>query len=84
MNKGATLEKPECELGYPEDQLQRILGEKYEEFRKWMRGQTMGVCDGRFYNYDTKEYQPTFCGPHGPVVYSWDVAVYLDGGAPLD
>jgi hypothetical protein len=79
-----TIPKPECQLGYPESQLKEILGDRLEDFNLWMRGQTIAGCDGRRYDHDKKEYQPTGCGPHGYVIYSWDLERYLAGGFPID
>lgn len=69
----AALPAPECELGYPAGQLAAILGSRKRAFDLWMRGQTAAICDGRSYNHGKREYQPTGCGPHGMVVYRWDV-----------
>lgn len=71
------IEKPECELGYTDDQLRRIFGDRLPEIYKWMAGQTVSVCDGRRYNYATSEYEPTDCGPHGSIVYASDVQHFL-------
>lgn len=78
------LEAPECELGYPLRQLQRVLGIKYPQFSKWFAGQTGAICDGRKYSYERKEYEPTGCGPHGMVVYTHDLRNFLQGGRVLD
>lgn len=78
------LEDPECELGYTEEQLERILGDRYQEFNFWMSGQTMSICDGRAYNYNLKKYEPTGCGPHGVVVYSWDLDRFLNNLPIID
>lgn len=67
------LPEPECELGYTNAQLVDIMGTRMVEFNKWMSGQTVSLCDGQRYNHETKKYEPTGCGPHGSVVYSWDV-----------
>jgi hypothetical protein len=71
--------RPECNLGHTAHELDLILEDRRLEFDHWMRGQTMGICDGRKYNHDTGEYEPTGCGPHGTVVYSWDLARFLHG-----
>lgn len=78
------MEKQECQLGYTEAQLQRILGPNLAAFNKWMTGQTMGVCDGRVYDHDERKYYPNNCGPHGGVVYGSDLRQFLAGGLPLD
>ncbi len=79
-----TLEKPECSIGYPQSQLERILGDRLDEFNRWMNGQTMTLCDGRSYCYECKQYRETGCGPHGPVVYQWDLGRYLAGKPIID
>lgn len=72
----------ECELGIPQAGVERILeaqGLDKETFWLWMRGQTTAICDGRRYNHVAKEYETNDCGPHGTVVYSYDVVRYLRG-----
>lgn len=73
-----------CEGGYTRDDLERLLGERLAAFDSWMRGQTMGICDGRRYDHGRREYEPTGCGPHGPVAYSHDVKRFLSGGSVVD
>lgn len=79
-----SLPKPECILGYPEIQVERILGRQMSRFKEWMRGQTMGICDGRLYNHGKREYEGTGCGPHGVVAYASDLNAFLHGQPPLD
>lgn len=78
------LPQPECILGYPDGQLHELLGSRYDEFWKWMRGQTFTSCDGRAYDHETKEYRETGCGPHGFVVYYHDVKRFLEGLPVID
>lgn len=78
------LPEPVCKLGYPVAQLEEILGDRMPTFWHWMRGQTMSVCDGREYDYNTREHHPTGCGPHGSCVYPWDLRQFLAGGKALD
>lgn len=75
---------PLCTLGYPEEQLREILGSRWDDFSRWFVGQTGGICEGREYDHDKREYRPTNCGPHGYVVYPWDVRNFLGGGRALD
>lgn len=79
------LPEPECRLGYTYDQLVDILGDRIVEFSRWMRGQTMVICDGLKYNHDTREYEKA-CGGvvHGVVVYPWDLKRFLDGRPIVD
>lgn len=78
------LPKPSCELGYTLDQLEEILGNRYDEFLQWMYGQTIAICQGRKYNYDKKQYEATNCGPHGWAYYPWDLQRFLDGKPVVD
>ena len=80
------LEKPRCELGYPIGQVVDILGNRSFEFADWISGQTVGVCDGRKYNHETKEYESSSCAPegHGPVIYPWDLQRFIDGRSVVD
>lgn len=69
-----------CELGFTREDLDKIFGTgelDYKDFWFWMRGQTGSVCDGRLYNHETDEYEETGCGPHGRIVYAWDLHRYL-------
>ena len=78
------LPPPDCELGYTDGQLHAILGDRLPAFRRWMRGQTVALCDGRRYDHDKCEYEPTGCGPHGPATYGHDLRRFLVGGPILD
>lgn len=78
------LPEPECELGYTDSQLKTILGSRYKEFMSWMSGQTVAICDGRVFNYEANRMQDSGCGPHGVVVYYWDLKRYLDGLPVVD
>lgn len=75
-----------CRLGYPQEQIERILGvSRLAPFHNWMYGQTQAICDGRRYNHETKQYEDTECGqPHGIVTYEWDFRRYLQGGEVID
>jgi hypothetical protein len=81
-----TLPRPACPLGYPRDQLERILGDRLAAFHKWHVGQTGAICDGRDWNWTAKEYEPNECAdnPHGMVVYASDVREFLAGRRPSD
>jgi len=72
--------KPLCPMGYPWEQIADALAEDvFKEFSRWMGGQTMMICDGRRYNYEAKAYEPDECagGPHGGVVYTYDLHRFL-------
>ena len=75
---------PECEQGYTDAQIRTIMGARLEEFNRWMRGQTIGYCDGRAYDHVAKAHQETGCGPHGVVTYAGDVERFLDGRPVVD
>jgi hypothetical protein len=81
----ALSEPPACELGYPRDQLERLLdAQQLARLDHWMRGQTVGVCDGRRYDHEARQYQDTGCGPHGACVYCWDLERWLRGEPIID
>jgi hypothetical protein len=84
MTERPDLPQPECESGYPVTQVEAILGDRMTEFNRWMRGQTGAICDGRKYDHNKREYHNTNCGPHGMVVYAWDLRQFLDGGDDLE
>lgn len=69
-----------CPGGYPLYQLEEVFGEEvFNEFNKWMIGQTMMLCEGRKYNHETKQYQRDECfgKAHGGVAYQYDVYRFL-------
>lgn len=72
------LPEPACDLGYPEDQLQSILGAHIGDFWRFMNGQTQGICDGRRFDHNTRTYAPSPCGgSHGAVVYQGDLERFM-------
>jgi hypothetical protein len=73
------LPEPACQLGYPRDAIEQILAEDIATFDEWMHGQAVAICDGRRYDHDRRDYDETGCGPHGVVVYPWDLDRYLNG-----
>lgn len=75
-----------CPHGVTRAELAGILGDRLGAFDHWMRGQTVSICEGRRWDHDKKEYQPTACAdsPHGVVVYRWDLQRFLDGGPIVD
>jgi hypothetical protein len=79
------LPLPECQLGYTKKQISEIFTFDESLFRRWMRGQTVSVCEGRSYNHDTQEYEES-CGgvAHGIVYYPWDVQRFIDGLPVVD
>lgn len=83
-SKNLTLMDPECTMGYTEEQVTRIMGARLYDFRRWMEGQTEAICDGREWNYETNEYEPTGCGPHGFITYRQDVERFLLGLPVVD
>lgn len=77
-----------CPLGYTAEDIKAILVSTYRfnEFQRWMYGQTMVTCDGMKYDHDTHDYKPTACysRPHGAVVFPWDLERFLDGLPIID
>lgn len=78
-----TLPAPDCPRGYTTRQLDQIIGDQMPGFRRWMTGQSVGVCDGQRFNHDTRDYEPTDCAdqPHGIVTYECDIQRFLNGAA---
>lgn len=71
--------EPECRGGYTYHQVQEIMGEREDEFLRWMAGQTMMICGGQSDGGERK------CEvAHGMVAYSYDVKRFLAGGEILD
>lgn len=75
-----------CPHGYTEEDLQTLLGDRYQTFMHWMRGQTVSECDGFKYNHETSEYELSDCSnqPHGTIYYSHDVKRFLKGKPIID
>lgn len=68
---------PDCQHGYSYAYLEQNLTQgQLESFRRFMDGQTIMLCDGKRYNHDSREYEPSDCGlrgeAHGSVAYSHD------------
>lgn len=71
------LPDPECLYGYTQPQLDQILGERQDDFREFMRGQTISLCDGKKWNYASQREEESGCGPHGAVVYPTDLRRFM-------
>lgn len=71
------MEAPICKRGYTTVQLARILGNRLGAFGRFMRGQTVGICQGEIDHAGCKE-------AHGIVTYPRDLEQFIRGGAPLD
>lgn len=78
------LPKPECKYGYNRIELEKILKDRFEEFSKWMNGQTMMTCDGRRWDSSTGGYIEDCPKPHGSIVYPWDLERFLAGKPVID
>ena len=78
------MPKPECEQGYPDAQVRAIMGDRYNEFMRWMTGQTMAICDGSYYDHSSRSKKLSGCGPHDVIVYSWDAQRFLEGRPIID
>ncbi len=79
------LPKPACRLGYTEQQVISILGNRLAEFDHWMNGQTMGFCDGSQFNWESKQIEVACDGVHhGSIVYAWDLERFLAGLPVID
>lgn len=75
------LPDPVCPMGYPYEQLKDILGSsaRIGQLSAFLTGQTVGLCSGEQYNYDTQKMEPTSCEVpgHGAVVYTVDLDNFL-------
>lgn len=90
------LTEPECRGGYTYLQIQEIMGEREDEFLRWMAGQTLMICNQdpqRKWVDDAdapggmriEEVGPSLCDrPHGRVIYPSDVNRFLAGAPVLD
>lgn len=82
------LPAPECRSGYTRQQVDQILevrGRSRAEFDAWMRGQTIALCEGQRWDYETESYVEA-CGgvAHGAVIYPWDLERFLNRQPILD
>lgn len=69
---------PECPLGYTYGQVLDIVSqERMEDFVDWMYGQTVALCNGSIYNYETKSYEQQCMKPHGTIYYPSDVKRFV-------
>lgn len=83
------LPPPECPLGYPWSQLERLLdAQAVARLELWMQGQTMTLCGGRLWveKLGGGEWVPDKCAghPHGAVVYQWDFERWLRAQPIID
>ena len=78
-----TLPDPACRSGYPDSQLLEILGDRFDEFGHYMRDRTVTLCEGHYWDHVFEKYVQDGCGPHGPVVYPWDLERFLEGRPPV-
>ncbi|MHB8742601.1 MAG: hypothetical protein ACYC9L_05685 [Sulfuricaulis sp.] len=75
---------PTCPSGYTAADLERYFdakeGEPHPLFDQ-LYGQTGSICEGRAFNHETREYEPTACAqtPHGFVSYVEDVQEWYEG-----
>lgn len=75
---------PSCPSGYTREDLERYFGAKQgEDHSLWrqLHGQTGLICEGRRFNHDTREYEPTECAehPHGFISYVSDAQEWYEG-----
>lgn len=73
-----------CRMGIPIEDLRRVLPPaQFDSLFDYLDGQTMALCDGWQYNYETNATEDSGCGPHGGVVYVRDVRRWA-AGLPVD
>lgn len=71
------METTQCPQGVTHDELEAILGDRLQEFGKWMTGQTMSYCDGRTYVHNRAHN--AICPHLDGDVYTWECD-YPGGG----
>lgn len=78
------LPPPSCALGYTITDLEAIFDteEEQKKFYRWMRGQTISLCQGKHDRFEPEEKRCPIS--HGLIYYVWDVKTYVAGGQPLD
>lgn len=76
MDRTLSEPEPECRYGYSWPQIKSILGDRIDEFERWMGGQTMALC--------LPDTENDGAANHGPVVYPHDLRRFLSGGPILD
>jgi len=81
MKTNIVLPKPDCKLGYTQSQIEQIVGTALmPKFNEFMRGQTLGICEGKQYDPEINGYRLSNCGPHGIVTYPCDVQNFFANG----
>ena len=86
---------PACKYGYNREQVRVIMGNRLEEFDRWMRGQTQMLCQGQKDGLPpewpdddprrdmfTNRGYPECDAAHGSITYQWDVERFLDRTHP--
>ena len=61
--------KQSCPQGLTQQDLKDLLGDDYDNFRKWMTGQTESICDGRTYHHDMVHTED--CGHEEGEDFTW-------------
>lgn len=74
-------EQPACELGYTQEQVERLVGADDEKaFNRWLGGPDHPRAECRGSHFDYRLKQTVGCAePHGTVVYTEDFWRYLAG-----
>lgn len=71
------LPPPGCPHGYTRSDLEGILGDRLPAFDRFMRGQTVMLCDGTTYRHDREHNE--HCGHAQGEAYDWKCG-YPGGG----
>ena len=59
-----------CPHGYTESDLETILGSRLPAFMRWMRGQTVMLCEARSYHHDQAHGE--YCGHTEGEDFTWN------------
>ena len=86
MSDEALLKKfpPSCPMGYTRGDLENhfgaVTGQPHSLWQQLI-GQTGAICEGKRYNHEKREFEPTECAdnPHGFISYTWDVLEWYRG-----
>lgn len=78
------MPEPDCRMGLTRAQVVALMGGRIGTFDHWMRGQTMAICDGSRFDYETQTQVPDCGTAHGVVAYADDVQRFLRGLPVVD
>lgn len=63
------METTQCPQGVTHDELVTLLGDRLDEFSRWMAGQTMSYCNGKTYAHNRSHGES--CGHAEGEPFTW-------------